>query len=519
MQLYVGDPASSVTRPLRELKGFDRVELEPGATGEARIVLDVRAFSFWSVVHHRWVVEAGDFVLHVGTSSRDLPHAHRLHLDAPSIAAPLGPDSTLHEWLADPRGAELLATSVDGGHQVEATLLQVIGSMPLSTLAGFGMAGFDRDLLDSLVARLGAEGLMRAVVYDAYGARPEVREIDPPSCPADGVVVRVQATGVCRSDWHAWRGHDPVPLPMVPGHELAGILDQVGDEVSGWSVGDRVTVPFVIGCGRCEFCAGGEQNVCPDQVQPGFTYAGSWAELVAVPSAQGNLVRLPDGVDVVAAASLGCRFATSFRALVTHGQLAEGETVAVHGCGGAGLSAVMIAKAIGARVVAVDPGPEARRRATELGADEVVDPAEHPDVAARVRELSGGGVHVSVDAVGVGRGRHGVGPVAATPRSARAGGAAPRCGRVGRAADGSRGRPGAAGAGLPRDAGRRLPRDAGADRLGRARPPAPGRGGGRPRRRPGRAGGDGRPVRGGRHHRRTPPALARRPARRLHGWA
>ena len=161
---------------------------------------------------------------------------------------------------------------------------------------------------------------MRAVVYDAYGARPEVREIDPPSCPADGVVVRVQATGVCRSDWHAWRGHDPVPLPMVPGHELAGILDQVGDEVSGWSVGDRVTVPFVIGCGRCEFCADGEQNVCPDQVQPGFTYAGSWAELVAVPSAQGNLVRLPDGVDVVAAASLGCRFATSFRALVTHGR-------------------------------------------------------------------------------------------------------------------------------------------------------------------------------------------------------
>ena len=154
VQLYVGDPASSVTRPVRELKGFDRVELEPGATGKARIVLDARAFSFWSVVHHRWVVEAGDFVLHVGTSSRNLPHASPLHLDAPSIAAPLGPDSTLHEWLADPRGADLLATSVDGGHQVEATLLQVIGSMPLSTLAGFGMAGFDRDLLDSLVARL-----------------------------------------------------------------------------------------------------------------------------------------------------------------------------------------------------------------------------------------------------------------------------------------------------------------------------------------------------------------------------
>ena len=165
---------------------------------------------------------------------------------------------------------------------------------------------------------------MRAVVYESYGAEPVVRDLPPPECPDDGVVVDVRATGVCRSDWHAWKGHDPVPLPMVPGHEFAGVIATVGSSVTGWSVGDRVTVPFVIGCGTCEWCRAGEQQVCPDQQQPGFTYAGSWAEQVVVPAAEANLVRLPDSVDFVAGAALGCRFATSYRALVTHGQVVTG---------------------------------------------------------------------------------------------------------------------------------------------------------------------------------------------------
>ncbi|MCW2819539.1 MAG: alcohol dehydrogenase [Marmoricola sp.] len=239
---------------------------------------------------------------------------------------------------------------------------------------------------------------MRAVVYDAYGATPEVRDVPEPACPEDGLVVAVGATGVCRSDWHAWRGHDPVPLPMTPGHELAGTVAAVGPGVTRWAVGDRVTVPFVLGCGRCAFCEAGDQHVCPDQQQPGFTFPGSWAEQVAVPAADANVVRLPDSVDMVAAASLGCRFATSFRALVTHGQVAQGQSVVVHGCGGAGLSAVMIAVALGARVIAVDPGAEARRRAAELGA-ETVDPAGL-DLVTHLQDLTDGGAHVSLDAVG-----------------------------------------------------------------------------------------------------------------------
>ncbi|MCR6032971.1 alcohol dehydrogenase catalytic domain-containing protein [Nocardioides sp. zg-579] len=239
---------------------------------------------------------------------------------------------------------------------------------------------------------------MRAVVYRAYGEQPVVEDVAEPACPAGGVVVEVAATGVCRSDWHAWQGHDPVPLPMVPGHEFAGTLVEVGAEVAGWSVGDRVTVPFVVACGRCAWCAAGEQQVCPDQVQPGFTYPGSWAERVAVPAAATNLVRVPDGLALDAAAALGCRFATSYRALTVHGGLRAGQHLAVHGCGGVGLSAVMVGVALGAHVVATDLDPAAREAACALGA-EVLDPAAVP-VADAVRDATGGGAHVSVDAVG-----------------------------------------------------------------------------------------------------------------------
>lgn len=240
---------------------------------------------------------------------------------------------------------------------------------------------------------------MRAVVYDAIGVMPEVRDIPVPSAPDGGVVVRVHATGLCRSDWHAWAGHDEVALPHVPGHELAGVVAEVGAGVEKWAVGDRVTVPFVCGCGRCEWCLNGEAQVCPDQQQPGFTHRGSFAEYVALHAADMNLVAIPESVSFEAAASLGCRFATAYRGLVGRARLARGEWVAVVGAGGVGLSAVMIAKALGARVVAVDRNPAALDVARSLGADRVLV-ADGRDIPAAVHELTGGGVHVSVDAVG-----------------------------------------------------------------------------------------------------------------------
>lgn len=240
---------------------------------------------------------------------------------------------------------------------------------------------------------------MRAMVVDSERSQPEVRDVPEPTAPEGGVVVRVAATGLCRSDWHAWAGHDTIAFPHVPGHELAGDVVEVGAGVTRWSVGDRVTVPFVCGCGRCEWCRAGDAQVCPDQQQPGFTHWGSFAELVALHAADTNLVALPDDVDHVTAASLGCRFATAFRALVGRARLAEGEWVGVVGAGGVGLSAVMIARALGARVVAVDRHPGALAVATTLGAEHTVLADATTDVPAAVRDLTGG-THVAVDAVG-----------------------------------------------------------------------------------------------------------------------
>jgi len=193
-----------------------------------------------------------------------------------------------------------------------------------------------------------------------------------------------------------------VSLPHVPGHEMAGTVAEVGAGVTRWRVGDRVTVPFVCGCGVCEYCLAGDAQVCPDQTQPGFTGPGSFADRVAIHAADVNLVALPASVDVVSAASLGCRFATAYRALTAHGRLGDGDGLAVHGCGGVGLSAVMIGVALGARVVAVDVSPAVLARARELGAEAVVDGSgmDAEEVARTVRDTTGGGAHVSVDAVG-----------------------------------------------------------------------------------------------------------------------
>ncbi|MFB8387764.1 alcohol dehydrogenase catalytic domain-containing protein [Microbacterium sp. NPDC055910] len=238
---------------------------------------------------------------------------------------------------------------------------------------------------------------MSAVVYDATAALPRVATVARPICPPDGVIVRVGATGVCRSDWHAWQGHDPVALPHIPGHEFAGTLAEVGADVRHWSVGDRVTAPFVCGCGACDICRSGDAHVCPAQTQPGFTHAGSFAEYVVVHAADTNLVALPDAVDFATAAALGCRFATAFRAATTHGQVSAGDEVVVFGCGGVGLSAVMICAALGARVTAVDLSEDALTHARDLGATTTIRSSDPVD---QVLHATRGGAHVTIDALG-----------------------------------------------------------------------------------------------------------------------
>nr|WP_319266834.1 zinc-dependent alcohol dehydrogenase family protein [uncultured Draconibacterium sp.] len=242
---------------------------------------------------------------------------------------------------------------------------------------------------------------MKAVYYEEFKGKVEVKEVPNPKVSPDSVIIKVEATGLCRSDWHGWMGHDPdIVLPHVPGHELAGTIAEVGSDIKNFQVGDRVTVPFVSGCGCCPECQTGNQQVCDNQFQPGFTAWGSFAEFVEIKYADINLVHLPDEIDFVTAASLGCRFITSFRAVIDQGKVTAGQWVAVHGCGGVGLSAINIASGAGANVVAIDIDDAKLQLAKKLGANVLINAKEIPNVPAEIIKVTGRGAHLSIDALG-----------------------------------------------------------------------------------------------------------------------
>lgn len=242
---------------------------------------------------------------------------------------------------------------------------------------------------------------MRAALLTQWRKPLELAQVDDPTCPEQGVVLRVLASGICRSDWHSWTGADPdVVLPAIPGHEYCGEVAAVGQGVTRWAVGDRVIAPFILACGQCPDCASGHQTICADQVLPGFTCAGSFAEYIAVPFADTNLTRLPDAMDPALAAALGCRVTTAWHALTGRAALRPGEWLAVFGGGGIGTSALLLGRALGARVVVVDVVEEKLTYAKGLGADAVVNAAEC-DAALAVREITGGGADVAIEALGI----------------------------------------------------------------------------------------------------------------------
>jgi len=242
---------------------------------------------------------------------------------------------------------------------------------------------------------------MRAAIFETFQGPITLQNVADPTPKNHGVVVKVIATGLCRSDWHGWMGHDTdIVLPHVPGHELAGTIEAIGKNVRSFNVGDRVTVPFVCGCGSCGQCISGNHQVCDNQSQPGFTHWGSFAEYVALDYADTNLVKIPEEIDDITAATLGCRFITSYRAIVEQGKVTGGQYVVVHGCGGVGLSAIMIANALGAQVIAVDINADTLNFAKEMGAVTTINATQTNDVVGHIKSLTNGGAHVSVDALG-----------------------------------------------------------------------------------------------------------------------
>ena len=240
---------------------------------------------------------------------------------------------------------------------------------------------------------------MRAAVLRQFRADLSLETVPDPICEPDGVVLKVLACGICRSDWHGWVGeHAKVRPGDIPGHEYCGEIVAAGP-LAKWRVGERVIAPFILSCGDCPECRSGASTTCRAPRVPGFGEPGAYAEYVSAPHAH-NLARLPESLTPALAAGLGCRVTTAFHALTGRAGLQAGEWLAVHGTGGIGLSVLLIGRALGARVIVVDIVPERLSHALALGAEIAVD-ARTGNVAEQIRSATGGGAHVSVEALGI----------------------------------------------------------------------------------------------------------------------
>lgn len=240
---------------------------------------------------------------------------------------------------------------------------------------------------------------MRAAVVRNFNEDLSNETVADPVCPDNGVVLEVAACGVCRSDFHGWvGGHPKVSNGSIMGHEYCGTVVEAGPNARH-KIGDRLIAPFILGCGDCPACRTGVSNTCESAIIPGFGAPGAYAEYVAVPFDH-NLVHLPDTLSPALAAGLGCRVTTAWHALTDRANVRAGEWVAVHGTGGIGLSTLLLAKMIGARVVVVDVVEEKLTHARQLGADAAVN-ALDGNVAEAIQDITGGGAQVSIEALGI----------------------------------------------------------------------------------------------------------------------
>ncbi|MCO7176002.1 zinc-dependent alcohol dehydrogenase family protein [Sporolactobacillus kofuensis] len=244
---------------------------------------------------------------------------------------------------------------------------------------------------------------MKAAVLEKYKEPLSIKDIKEPVLAPDGVIIKLRACGVCRSDWHGWMGDWTgfiPPLPHILGHEMSGEVEEIGKNVRNFKKGDRVIIPFTLGDGTCPHCLSGHSNVCDHQVMPGFTYNGGFAEYTHVPKADNNLMHLPDGVKFVEASAMGCRFMTAFHGITSQGNVRPGDWVAIFGAGGVGLSATQICTAIGANVITVDISDDKLQFAKKIGAVETIN-SKNENPAEAIKEITKGGAQVGVDALGI----------------------------------------------------------------------------------------------------------------------
>lgn len=241
---------------------------------------------------------------------------------------------------------------------------------------------------------------MKAALFEGTGRPLAIEEVPTPEPGPGEALVRVAACGVCHTDLHYLDHGTPTfkSPPLVLGHEVAGLVEEVGEGVDSVASGDRVLLPAVLSCGDCRACRTGRENICENGVMLGNHVDGGYAEFVAVPAR--DVFHLPEEIPLVEGAIIADALTTPYHAVVNRGAVRPGDEVVVVGCGGIGLNVVQVATALGARVTALDIAADKRDWARRLGAVNVLDPSAEERPAKAVRAATGGGADVAFEAVG-----------------------------------------------------------------------------------------------------------------------
>jgi 2-desacetyl-2-hydroxyethyl bacteriochlorophyllide A dehydrogenase len=243
--------------------------------------------------------------------------------------------------------------------------------------------------------------MMKAARLHRVGERLSIDRVEVPKVGPDDVLVDVKASGICHSDLNYRDGIvQTAKLPIIMGHEIAGVIAQTGDRVKGLQKGDRVCVHYIKSCGKCVFCQSKRENFCVEYQMLGMTTDGGFAEYVSVPAR--SILKLPESIPFDQGSIIGCAVSTAYHAL-RRGRTAAGDIVMVNGIGGLGVHVLKLAKILGARkIIAVDVSEEKLKLAKKMGADELVNAATE-DLADKMKVVTEGRLaDVVVDLVGVG---------------------------------------------------------------------------------------------------------------------